>query len=55
MDSKAVILQEEELYRLTLEALDDVDKGRLISHQSVRVWANSLSTDKPLPVPTDES
>ena len=49
------VLQEEERHRMTLEALDDVDNGRLISHQSVMAWADSLSTDKPLPVPTDES
>ena len=49
------VLQEEERYRMTLEALDDVDNGRLISHQAITAWAESLSTDQPLPVPTDES
>jgi len=43
--------QEEERHRLTLEALSDVDAGRLIDHQDVRDWAESLSTDKPLPPP----
>jgi len=45
------VLQEEERYRMTLEALDDVDNGRLISHDAVMAWAESLSTDKPLSVP----
>lgn len=49
------VLQEEERYSMTLEALDDVDNERVISHQSVKAWADSLLTDKPLPVPVDES
>ena len=43
--------QEEERRRLTLEAMADVDAGQFINHQSVQAWAESLSTDKPLPVP----
>lgn len=43
--------QEEEHSRLTREALADVDAGSVIDHQAVQVWAESLSTDKPLPVP----
>ena len=42
---------EEERSRLTREALADVDTGRLIDHQAVQAWADSLSTDAPLPVP----
>jgi predicted transcriptional regulator len=42
---------EEERSRLTREAMADVDVGRVIDHQSVQAWADSLSTDKPLPVP----
>ena len=42
---------EEERRRLTLEALADVDAGRVIDHQAVQAWADSLGTDKPLPVP----
>lgn len=37
--------------RLTLEALADVDSGRVIDHQAVQAWADSLNTDGPLPVP----
>jgi predicted transcriptional regulator len=47
----AWIDQEEERSRLTHEALADVDAGRVIDHQAVQAWADSLSTDAPLPVP----
>jgi predicted transcriptional regulator len=45
------IAQEEERDRLTHEALADVDAGRVIDHQAVQAWADSLSTDNPLPAP----
>jgi predicted transcriptional regulator len=47
----AWIEQEEERRRLTLEALADVDAGRVIDHQAVAAWADSLGTDSPLPLP----
>ena len=47
----AWIDQEEERSRLTREALADVDAGRVIDHQAAQAWADSLSTDTPLPVP----
>jgi predicted transcriptional regulator len=47
----AWIDQEEERDRLTREALADVDAGLVIDHQTVQAWADSLSTDDPLPVP----
>ena len=47
----AWIAQEEERDRLTREALADVDAGRIIDHQAVQAWADSLSTDEPLPHP----
>lgn len=47
----AWIDQEEERSRLTREALADVDVGRIIDHQAVQAWANSLDTETPLPVP----
>ncbi len=34
--------QEEERERLTREALADVDAGRIIDHQAVQAWADSL-------------
>jgi len=47
----AWIDQEEERARLTQEALADVDSGRVIDQRAVQAWADSLSTDTPLPVP----
>jgi len=47
----AWIDQEEERRRLTIEALADVDAGLVIDHQSVQAWADSLESNKPLPVP----
>lgn len=47
----AWIDQEEERSRLTREALADVDVGRVIDHQAVQAWADSLDTDSPLDVP----
>lgn len=45
------IAQQEERDRLTHEALVDVDAGRVINHQAVQAWADSLGTDEPLPAP----
>ena len=36
----------------TMEALADVDAGRTTDHQAIQAWAESLSTDTPLPVPS---
>lgn len=47
----AWIEQEEERDRLTMAALEDVDAGRVIDHQAVQAWAESLSTSQPLSVP----
>ncbi len=47
----AWIDQEEARHRLTLEALTDVDAGNVIGHRAVQDWADSLSTDAPLPPP----
>jgi len=43
--------QEEERHRMTLEALADVDAGRVIDHQTIQAWADSLGSRKPLPPP----
>ena len=45
--------QEEERHRLTLEALADVDAGRLVDHGAILVWVDSLGTDAPLPPPVE--
>lgn len=47
----AWIENEEEHSRLTREALADVDAGRVINHQAVQAWADSLNTDQPLQAP----
>ena len=47
----AWVEQEEERYRLTLEALADVVAGQVIDHADVKAWAESLGTAKPLSVP----
>ncbi len=38
--------QEEERRRLTMEALADVDAGRVIDHQAVQAWADGLTPKK---------
>ena len=43
--------QEEERHRMTLDALIDVDAGRVIDHQRMQAWADSLTSDTPLPPP----
>jgi predicted transcriptional regulator len=45
------IEQEEEHHRLTLEALKDVDAGRVIDHDAIQAWALSLETESPLDIP----
>lgn len=47
----AWIEQEEERRLLTMEALADVDAGRVIDHQAVQAWADSLETENPKPAP----
>ncbi len=47
----AWIDQEEERRRLTLEGLADVDAGRVVDHQAVHAWAESLESDRPRPTP----
>ncbi len=42
----------EERHRMTLEALADVDAGRVVDHTDVEAWGDRLGTDHPLPVPT---
>lgn len=37
--------QEEERRRLTLEGLADVDAGRVVDHQAIGQWADSLDDE----------
>jgi predicted transcriptional regulator len=43
----AWVEQEEERRRLTLDGLADVDAGRVIDHEAVTAWADSLDSKKP--------
>ena len=47
----AWVEQEEKRHLMTVEAFADVDNGQVIDHAAVKTWADSLDTDKPLPVP----
>ncbi len=42
---------EEERQRLTVEAMADVDAGRVVDHLAVQQWAESLDSETPLPLP----
>ncbi len=42
---------EDSRHQMTLEALADVDAGRVIDQRAVQDWADSLSSGKPLPPP----
>jgi len=48
----AWVEEEEQRHSMTLEALEDVDAGRVVEHSSVQAWAASLSAAKPLRPPT---
>ena len=43
--------QEETRRQMTIEALADVDAERVVEHEKVKAWADSLDTDDPLSVP----
>lgn len=45
---------EEERHQMIQEALDDVDAGRLVPHETVSLWLDSLGSDTPLPRPAPE-
>ncbi|MFP4209431.1 MAG: CopG family ribbon-helix-helix protein [Wenzhouxiangella sp.] len=45
------IAQEDERDRLTHMALADVDAGRVVDHDAVLAWADSLDSDEQLPMP----
>ncbi|AMH02247.1 ribbon-helix-helix protein, CopG family [Serratia liquefaciens] len=47
----AIIEQEENHHQMILQGLADVDAKRVIEHSDVLKWANSLSSEKPLPLP----
>ena len=45
--------QEEERHRMTLEALADVDAGRVLDHQAIQKWAEGLGADKSPTLPIE--
>jgi predicted transcriptional regulator len=45
------IALEEEREKMTREAMADVDAGRVVDHQAVVAWLESLDSDNPLPMP----
>ena len=47
----AYVDREAERYRMTVEAMAEVDAKSGISHQDVKAWAAALSTDKPGQLP----
>jgi predicted transcriptional regulator len=47
----ASVDREEGRHRMTLESLAAVDAGRVIDHQAVQAWADSLGIDRPLRPP----
>lgn len=47
----AYVNRESERYRMTLEAMADVDAGLGVTHHEVKMWAASLCTESPKPLP----
>ena len=47
----AWIRREDWKHQATLEGLADADAGRVIDHEAMLAWAESLATDTPLPLP----
>ncbi|MBD9513664.1 CopG family ribbon-helix-helix protein [Pseudomonas sp. PDM22] len=48
---EAWVEREQTRSRLTRESLSDVDSGHVVDHQAVLAWAESLSSEDPLPAP----
>ncbi len=42
---------EEQRHQLTLEAMESVHAGIAVPHNEVAAWADSLASDKPMPIP----
>ncbi|MDI6624501.1 MAG: CopG family transcriptional regulator [Brevundimonas sp.] len=51
-DEEPVVFEEaDELDARERKAMADIDAGRFVTHEAVRRWLLSLSTDNPLPRP----
>lgn len=46
---------EEAKRQLTLEAIAEVDAGRIVSDDAVRAWVDTLDKDQPSPLPRAHS
>ncbi len=46
---------EEAKRQLTLEAMAEIDAGKVVTDDSVQGWAESLGTDRSLPLPRSKS
>jgi predicted transcriptional regulator len=42
----ANLVQDEKQHALTLEAIADVDSGRVIDHEAVQAWVDSLDPER---------
>lgn len=42
---------EEQRHQMMLEGFADIDAGRVIEHEAMLAWADSLDTDETLPPP----
>jgi predicted transcriptional regulator len=47
----AWVAEEEEHYKLTIEALKEVKSGQVVDHDDVEKWADSLTGQHPKPAP----
>ncbi len=47
----AYVEREAERYRMTIQALADVDANAGVSHEEMKAWAASLGTDQPGQLP----
>ncbi|MET0028515.1 MAG: hypothetical protein ABW101_12860 [Candidatus Thiodiazotropha sp.] len=52
MNFEEIGLVEGEREHLTREGMGDVVAGRVIEHQVLQAWAESLGSNNPLPTPT---
>ena len=51
-DKLAQVIMDEAKRLAILEGIADADAGRLIPHEDMKAWAESLGTDTELPLPT---
>lgn len=47
----SLLAEEEQRHALIQAALSSVDNGHVVKHADVKLWADSLATRNPLPLP----